>query len=129
MKIDLGSIFTMAAMSLLTGDVVCTEPTEMEEVTKRAKNLRKMLASKGHEIVDCFNALEPSFPEDKWPFATSKKDFEMAMYDFSNNRKYPGVNSVNFDELKEALADPEIESKYRLSKVKDSTIETEVLPF
>lgn len=119
----------MAAMSLLTGDVVCTEPTEMEEVVKRAKNLRKMLSSKGHEIVICIHALAPAFNEDKWPFATPKNEFESGMFDFSNTRKYPEVSNVNFDELKEALADPDIEAKYRLSKVKDSTITTEVLPF
>ena len=51
MKIDAGSIFTMAAMSLLTGNVVCTEPTEMEEITKRAKEMRRIFKSKGHSVV------------------------------------------------------------------------------
>ena len=47
MKVDAGSIFTMAAMSLLTGNVVCTEPTEMEEITKRAKEMIRIFKSKG----------------------------------------------------------------------------------
>lgn len=130
MKIDAGSIFTMAAMSLLTGDVVCTEPTEMEEVVKRAKNLRRIFKSKGHEVVMCIKALIPNFPTEKWPFCTSKSDFELAQYDFTNNRKYPEENSdMDYEAFKKLLEDPDIESKYRLSKVKDSTITTEVLPF
>lgn len=130
MKIDLGSIFTMAAMSLLTGDVVCTEPTEMEEVTKRAKDMRRILISKGHEVVMCIKALIPDFPVEKWPFYTPKNDFELAQYDFTNNHKYPEVNAeMDYEAFKKVLEDPDIESKYRLSKVKDSTITTEVLPF
>lgn len=130
MKIDAGSIFTMAAMSLLTGDVVCTEPTEMEEVVKRAKNLRRIFKSKGHEVVMCVKALIPNFPTEKWPFCTSKNDFELAQYDFTNNRKYPEENAeMDYEAFKKLLEDPDIESKYRLSKVKDSTITTDILPF
>lgn len=130
MKIDAGSIFTMAAMSLLTGDVVCTEPSEMEEVVKRAKDLRKILRSKGNEIVMCIKALIPSYPQDKWPFCTPKNEFELAQYDFTSNRKYPEVNAeMDYEEFKKLLDDPDIETKYRLSKVKDNTVKTEVLPF
>lgn len=130
MKIDAGSIFTMAAMSLLTGNVVCTEPTEMEEVVKRAKEMIRIFKSKGHEVVTCINALFPDFPAEKWPFCTSKSDFELAQYDFTSNRKYQEENAeMNYDAFKKLLEDPDIESKYRLSKVKNSVIKTYVLPF
>jgi hypothetical protein len=130
MKIDAGSIFTMAAMSLLTGNVVCTEPTEMEEVVKRAKEMRNIFKSKGHEVVMCIKALLPDFSEEKWPFCTSKNDFELAQYDFTNNRKYQEENAeMDYEAFKKLLEDPDIESKYRLSKVKNSVIKTDVLPF
>lgn len=130
MKIDAGSIFTMAALSLLTGNVVCTEPTEMEEVVKRAKELRRIFKSKGHEVVMCIKALIPDFPAEKWPFCTPKNDFELAQYDFTNNRKYPEENAeMDYEAFKKLLEDPDIETKYKLSKVKDSVIKTEVLPF
>lgn len=130
MKIDAGSIFTMAAMSLLTGNVVCTEPTEMEEITKRAKEMVRIFKSKGNEVVMCIKALIPDFPAEKWPFFTSKNDFELAQYDFTNNRKYPEENAeMDYEAFKKLLEDPDIESKYRLSKVKDNVIRTDVLPF
>lgn len=130
MKIDAGSIFTMAAMSLLTGNVVCTEPTEMEEVVKRFKEMRNIFKSKGHEVVMCIKSLLPDFPAENWPFCTSKSDFELAQYDFTSNRKYQEENAeMDYDAFKKLLEDPDIESKYRLSKVKNSVIKTYVLPF
>lgn len=120
----------MAAMSLLTGNVVCTEPTEMEEVVKRSKDMRSIFKSKGHEVVTCTKSLIPDFPVEKWPFFTTKSDFEIAQYDFTNNRKYPEENAeMDYEAFKKLLEDPDIESKYKLSKVKDNVIRTEVLPF
>lgn len=120
----------MAAMSLLTGNVVCTEPTEMEEIIKRAKEMVRIFKSKGHVVVMCIKALIPDFPAEKWPFYTPKNDFELAQYDFTNNRKYPEENAeMDYEAFKKLLEDPDIESKYKLSKVKDSVIKTEVLPF
>ena len=85
MKVDAGSIFTMAAMSLLTGNVVCTEPTEMEEVVKRAKEMVRIFKSKGHAVVMCIKALIPDFPAEKWPFFTSSLSLSSPIATSFNN--------------------------------------------
>ncbi len=102
----------------------------MEEIIKRAKEMIRIFKFNGHTVVMCIKALIPDFPAEKWPFYTPKNDFELAQYDFTNNRKYPEENAeMDYEAFKKLLEDPDIESKYKLSKVKDSVIKTEVLPF
>lgn len=128
MKIDAGTIYGFAAVSLLTGKTVCTAPTELGEITKRAEDIKSMLGDV--ELVYGNNSYFPFFPDGKWPFATKQEDLERAAIDWAS--KYRNENKeedVDVDSLIEILKKDEIESKYRLSYVKKNVMRKVLLPF
>lgn len=127
MKIDAGTIYGFAAVSLLTGVVLCTAPTELEEIEKRAEDIRKMLGDV--EIVHGNNSYFPHFTTDKWPFATDYSSMMCAANAYAF--KFPNVDAEDLDNdtLLEILKRDEIENKYRLSLVKKDVMRTVLVPF
>lgn len=132
MKVDAGSVFSMAALSLLTGVCPCTAPTEGAEIRKRAGDLWKILVNHGHTLHYYCDSLFPSFEDSAWPFATDRNKLSLMMFDFIEQHfKSKEINrhmdTKSFREVLESI--PEIEEKYRLSKVKDNVILEVALPF
>lgn len=132
MQVDAGSVFTMAALSLLTGACPCTAPTEGAEIRRRAADLCKILANNGHTLHYFCDTLFPAFSDETWPFASTKSELSLAQYEFVH--KHFESNEVNskldLKAFKEVLASiPEIEGKYRISKVKDNVLLDTMLPF
>lgn len=127
MKIDAGTIYGFAAVSLLTGAVVCTAPSELEEIEKRAEDIRSMLGDV--EIVHGNNSYFPHFPYGKWPFDTEYSDLMCAANAYAF--RFPNVEAedLDIDTLLEILKKEEIESKYRLSLVKKNVMRTVLVPF
>ena len=127
MKIDAGTIYGFAAVSLLTGVVECTAPTELEEIEKRAEDIRSMLGDV--EIVHGNNSYFPHFSTDKWPFATEYSDLMCAANAYAF--RFPNVEAedLDIDTLLEILNKEEIENKYRLSRVKKDVMRTVLVPF
>lgn len=128
MKIDAGTIYGFAAVSLLTGKTVCTAPTELEEITKRAEDIKSMLGDV--ELVYGNNSYFPFFPDGKWPFATKPEDLEKAALDWASKYRHEDKEEdVDVDSLIEILKKDEIESKYRLSYVKKGVMRKVLMPF
>ena len=128
MKIDAGTIYGFAAVSLLTGQAVCTAPTELEEIEKRAEDIRSMLGDV--ELVYGSTSYFPFFADGKWPFDTSKEDLEKAALDWSSQyRNEDREEDVDVDSLIEIFNRDEIESKYRLSRVKKDVMRKVLMPF
>ena len=128
MKIDAGTIYGFAAVSLLTGQAVCTAPTELEEIEKRAEDIRSMLDDV--ELVYANNSYFPFFADGKWPFATKPEDLEKAALDWASQNKHEdNEEDVDVGSLIEILKKEEIESKYRLSIVKKDVMRKVLLPF
>lgn len=132
MKVDAGSIFTMAALSILTGAFPCTAPTEGAEIRRRAAELCKILSSHGHTIHYFYDTLFPAFSDEAWPFAMTKNELSCAQYEFvhkhfEQNEVKDKLDIKAFKELMVSI--PEIEEKYRLSKIKDSVLLDTALPF
>lgn len=128
-KIDAGTIYGFAAVSLLTGAVVCTQPTELEEIAMRARDIMRMLGD-GYEFVSGHHSYMPAFPVEKWPFDTDHEKMGVAACEFSNEFKAENKDDeVDVQALIELLKDEEIEKKYRLSKVKDNVMREVLLPF
>lgn len=127
MRIDAGTIYGFAAVSLLTGVVECTAPTELEEIEKRAEDIRSMLGDV--EIVHGNNSYFPNFPDGKWPFATEYSDLMCAANAYAF--RFPNVEAedLDIDTLLEILKKEEIENKYRLSIVKKDVMRTVLVPF
>lgn len=128
MKIDAGTIYGFAAVSLLTGTVECTQPTELEEIGKRAEDIRSMLGDV--ELVYANNSYFPFFPDGKWAFATKPEDLEKAALDWASKYRHEDKEEdVDVGSLIEILKKEEIESKYRLSIVKKDVMRKVLMPF
>lgn len=128
MKIDAGTIYGFAAISLLTGTVECTQPTELEEIEKRAEDIHSMLGDV--ELVYGNNSYFPFFADGKWPFATTQEDLEKAALDWASQYKHEdSEEDVDVGSLIEILKKEEIESKYRLSIVKKDVMRKVLMPF
>lgn len=130
MKIDAGTIYGFAAVSLLTGVVLCTAPTELEEIEKRAEDIRSMLGDV--ELVYGDNSYFPFFPDGKWPFATNAEAMEQDALSFA--QQFPNADSKEYDDLDidsliEILKREDIEAKYRLSIVKKNVMRKVLLPY
>jgi hypothetical protein len=127
-KIDAGTIYGFAAVSLLTGTVECTQPTELEEIEKRAEDIRDMLGD--IELVYGNNSYFPFFADGKWPFATTQEDLEKAALDWASQYRHEDrEEDVDVGSLIEVLKKEEIESKYRLSIVKKDVMRKVLMPF
>lgn len=128
MKIDAGTIYGFAAVSLLTGQAVCTAPTELEEIEKRAEDIKSMLGDV--EPVYGNNSYFPFFSDGKWPFATKPEDLEQATLSWASKYKHEDKEEdVDVDSLIEILKKEDIEAKYRLSRVKKDVMRKVLLPF
>lgn len=128
LNIDAGTVYGFAAVSLLTGVAVCTAPTELEEIEKRAEDIRKMLGDV--ELVYGNNSYFPFFADGKWPFATKPEDLERAALDWASRyRNEDKDEDVDVDSLIEIFNRAEIESKYRLSRVKKDVMRKVLMPF
>lgn len=128
-KIDCVTVFTAACFSLLSGAVVCTAPTELEEIKKRYDDMLKMLDPKTELVVAEYSVV-PEYAEGKWPWATDYNDF--ASYIRNNitpgvpEDDLPGLGEITWAELQ---SNERIEEKYRLSRVKSKVITQLRLPF
>ena len=128
MKVDVGTVWGFAAVSLLTGREVCTMPTEIEEINKRAKDMMAMLGDV--EFIQACNSLFPSFPVDKWPFATDSSEMKYAACKFVEPYKVENRNEeADIAALVELLKCDAIENKYRLSLVKKDVMREVLTPF
>lgn len=128
-KLDCVTLFTAAQFSILSGTVVCTAPTELEEIKKRYDDMLKMLDPKTVLVVAEYSVV-PEYAEDKWPWATDYNDF--ANYIRNNitpgvpEDDLPGLGEITWAELQ---SNERIEEKYRLSRVKSKVITQLRLPF
>lgn len=128
-KLDCVTLFTAAQFSILSGSVVCTAPTELEEIKKRYDDMLKMLDPKTKLVVAEYSVV-PEYAEDKWPWATDYNDF--ANYIRNNitpvvpEDDLPGLGEITWAELR---SNERIEEKYRLSRVKSKVITQLRLPF
>lgn len=130
MKYDAVTLYTFAMFSLLSGAVVCTQPTELEEVKLRYDDMLKLIEK--DEPVELNIADEnywPSYPEDKWPWASTYSEFTEFV-----RKMVVGIPSSDDKELQvftmtAILNNSEIEKKYRLSRVKLKLLSQMLLPF
>ena len=130
MKYDAVTVYTFAMFSLLSGTVVCTKPTELEEIRLRYDDLVKMLG-KGEDVefVVAEENYRPNYPEDRWPWATDYDSFNSEIHSIVD--KMPGDKTADLQvfTMTAILADGEIEAKYRLSRVKPKLLSQVLLPF
>lgn len=130
-SLDVVTIATFAMFSLLSGAVVCTMPTETEEVRKRYDDMVKLLIDEeDRPLVYSDESYFPSYPSDKWPWATSEEEYK----EFLRKEIVPHVESKNDREIHcytmtALLSNKAIEEKYRLSRVKMKLLSEALLPF
>ncbi|MBQ1570736.1 MAG: hypothetical protein IIZ78_06410 [Clostridiales bacterium] len=131
LRLDVVTIATFAMFSLLSGAEVCTMPTELEEVKKRYDDIVKLLLEdEDRPLVYSDESYFPSYPADKWPWATSEEDYK----EFLRNTIVTGVAADNDREvhcytMTALLSNKAIEEKYRLSRVKLKLLSEALLPF
>lgn len=135
MTLDAITISTFAMFSLLSGSVVCTEPTEADEVKKRYDDMVKLLTESDNGYTEIHlsgeNTYFPAYEGDNWPWAMSMEDYR----EFVRNRIAPGLGEFDNDPempartLTMLLANEAIETKYRLSRVKKKLYKECYTPF
>lgn len=116
MQLDATTVYTLAALSLLSSDIACTAPTELDEIEARADKM-----SEGYTVVcndDCSYRID--ITAKKWPFATEKVDFEIAQGNWAG--KHPKGSADCAETYKELCKRP----RYRLDRVQKLITE---LPF
>lgn len=129
--IDAGTVFALAALSLLTGEVVCTRSTEKDEIEHRARDMFDILGD-DYEPVYQMDSLTPCFDVKQWPFDTPIEAFSVMEFDFAflfQNKGHKDTETLPAETLKLLVDNPGIEAKYHLSRVKDSVIANALLPF
>lgn len=124
------TVYTFAMFSLLSGSVVCTQPTELEEVKLRYDDMLKMLG-KGEPIrlEVPYESYLPEYPSDKWPWASSYSEMTDEMHKVSDTLPQSEIADLNVMTMSALLANEEIEEKYRLSRVKPKLLSQQLLPF
>lgn len=130
MKYDIITLYTFSMFSLLSGAVVCTQPTELEEVKLRYDDMLKLLGEA--EPVELYVADEnywPNYTQDKWPWASSSEEFTEFV-----RQMVAGVPSSDDKDLQvftmtAILSNEAIEAKYRLSRVRPKVLSQMLLPF
>ena len=131
MTVDVITVATMSMFSLLSGAVVCTMPTEQDEVKKRYDDILRLLGKEEElELVEAVDSYFPKYAEGKWPWAMSEEEYN----EFLRTRIIPGLQPDYDKELCVAtmtaiLANEEIETKYRISRVKPKLYTRQLLPF
>lgn len=127
-KIDCVTLFTAACFSLLSGAVVCTAPTELEEIQKRYDDMLKMLGDVDLTVAEY--SYVPEYPQEKWPWATSYSDISeyvrLHIKPDVPEDDLPGLGEITWAGL---LANQQIEEKYRLSRVRKKVVTQMRLPF
>jgi len=130
MTYDAVTIYTFAMFSLLSGTVVCTKPTELEEIESRYNDIVKILGKKGPvELVVPDESYQPNYTEDKWPWATNYSEYMQELHRLVDPLKHVQIADLQVFTMTEVLANEEIETKYRLSRVKPKFISQMLLPF
>lgn len=130
MTYDAVTIYTFAMFSLLSGTVVCTRPTELEEIEVRYNDLVKILGKKEPvELVVPEESYQPDYTEDKWPWATDYSGYMQELHRIVDPLKMVKEPDLQVFTMSEILANEEIENKYRLSRVKPKFLSQELLPF
>lgn len=130
MTYDPVTIYTFAMFSLLSGSVVCTQPTELEEVKLRYDDMVKILGEK--EPVQLEVAKEnymPNYPTEKWPWASECSDFTEEIHKIVDPMPTSDVADLQVFTMSELLGNEAIEEKYRLSRVKPRLLSQTLLPF
>ena len=130
MTYDAVTIYTFAMFSLLSGSVVCTKPTELEEIEVRYNDLIKILGKKDPvELVVPEESYQPNYTSDKWPWATDYSGYMQELHRIVDPLKMVNVPDLQVFTMSEILANEEIENKYRLSRVKPKFLSQGLLPF
>lgn len=130
MKYDAVTLYTFAMFSLLSGAAVCTQPTELEEVKLRYDDMLELLGKEGPvELLLADENYWPNYPSDKWPWASSYAEFTEFV-----RKMVAGIPGSDDKELQvftmtAILHNSDIESKYRLSRVKLKLLSQMLLPF
>jgi hypothetical protein len=116
--------------SLLSGAVVCTQPTELEEVKLRYDDMLRMLGKE--EPIELSVADEnywPNYTEDKWPWASSSTEFTEFVRQMVIGIPESKDKDLQVFTMSAILNNEEIEAKYRLSRVKPKVFSQMLLPF
>lgn len=130
MTYDAVTIYTFAMFSLLSGSVVCTKPTELEEIEARYNDIISILGKdESVELVVPDESYLPSYPEDKWPWATDYNRYIQELHRIVNPLKEVQIADLQVFTMSAILSNSEIENKYRLSRVKLKLLSQMLLPF
>lgn len=124
------TIYTFAMFSLLSGSVVCTQPTELEEVKLRYDDMLKMLGKDEPvrlEVPD-ENYL-PNYTTDAWPWASDYSEMTAEIHKIVDPMPRSAIADLNVITMSALLANEEIEEKYRLSRVRPKLLSQSLLPF
>lgn len=130
MKYDVITLYTFSMFSLLSGAVVCTQPTELEEVKLRYNDMLNILGKE--EPVELCIADEnywPNYTEDKWPWASSSTEFTEFVRQMVIGIPDSKDKDLQVFTMTAILSNEEIETKYRLSRVRPKVLSQMLLPF
>lgn len=130
MKYDIITLYTFSMFSLLSGSVVCTQPTELEEVKLRYDDMLQLLGKE--EPVELHVADEnywPNYPADKWPWASSSDEFTEFVRQMVNGVPSSTDKELQVFTMTAILNNEAIEEKYRLSRVRPKVLSQMLLPF
>lgn len=117
--------------SLLSGSVVCTQPTELEEIKLRYDDLVRILG-KDEEPVELEVPDEnywPSYNSEKWPWASSETELLDAVREIISGLPKSETADLQSFTMTALYANEAIETKYRLSRVKPKFVSQALLPF
>lgn len=126
-KIDAGTLWTMAAMSILSSVEPCTAPSEKEEIIRRADIIVGLLGD--IRILKANNSYIPAYPEERWPFAMSQDEMMNAASRYAGNYDSHNDNRLDIDTLILILENEEIEKRFRLSRVSKKVSRNVLWPF
>jgi hypothetical protein len=130
MKYDAITLYTFAMFSLLSGAVVCTQPTELEEVKLRYDDMVKILgAEEPIELVVADENYWPNYPSDKWPWASSYTEFTEFVREMIHGMPPSSDKDLQVATMSALLANEAVEAKYRLSRVRPKLLSQMLLPF
>ena len=130
MKYDVVTLYTFSMFSLLSGAVVCTQPTELAEVKLRYDDMLKILGKE--EPVELYLADEnylPNYTTDKWPWASSSTEYTEFVRQMVVGIPDSKDKDLQVFTMTAILSNEEIEAKYRLSRVKPKVLSQMLLPF
>lgn len=130
MKYDAVTVYTFAMFSILSGQVVCTQPTELEEIKLRYDDIVKILGKQEQvELVVPEESYQPNYTEDKWPWATGYSEYMQELHRIVDPLPEVKVADLQVFTMTSILSNEEIETKYRLSRVRPTLLSTCLLPF